>query len=109
LAQARANFIDAELLGSLFPPLTAEEVRAVRCPVLLVGGDRSPAVFGHLTRLLHRLLPCAERIEIARASHLVHEDAPSAYSSAVLQFLGAVDALPEVDGGGRRNDMRPIG
>jgi len=87
LAQARDNFIEQELLGSPFPPLTADQVRAVHCPVLLVGGEHSPTVFRRLTSLLHGLLPCAQRIAIARASHLVHEDQPSAYTSAVLRFL----------------------
>jgi pimeloyl-ACP methyl ester carboxylesterase len=87
LAQARANLIDAELLGSPFPPLTADQVGTVRCPVLLVQGDRSPPVHAHLTNLLGRLLPNAERVRIASASHLVHEDQPSAFASAVLSFL----------------------
>jgi pimeloyl-ACP methyl ester carboxylesterase len=87
LAQARANLIDAELLGSLFPPLTAHQVRTVRRPVLLVKGDRSPPVHSHLTDLLGRLLPDVERVAIASASHLVHEDAPSAFALAALSFL----------------------
>jgi len=87
LEQARANLVDAELLGTPFAPLDADQVRSVRCPVLLVGGDRSPAVFHHLLGSLHRLLPRAERVRIAGASHLVHEDQPAAYASAVLSFL----------------------
>jgi pimeloyl-ACP methyl ester carboxylesterase len=87
LAQARANLIDAELLGSLFPPLTANQVRTVRCPALLVNGARSPRVLLHLTRLLGRLLPNVERVGIAPASHLVHEDEPAAFASAALSFL----------------------
>jgi hypothetical protein len=55
--------------------------------VLLVGGKQSPAVFRHLNGLLQRLLPCAELVAIAGASHLVHEDQPSAYTTAVLRFL----------------------
>jgi pimeloyl-ACP methyl ester carboxylesterase len=87
LAQARANLIDAELLGSLFPPLTANQVRAVRCPVLLLSGDRSPVVLSHLTNVLRRLLPDVKRVDIAGASHLVHEDQPAAFASAVASFL----------------------
>jgi pimeloyl-ACP methyl ester carboxylesterase len=87
LAQARANLIDAELLGSLFPPLTANQVRTVRCPALLVAGDQSPTVLSHLTNVLGRLLPNVERINIPSASHLVHEDAPAAFASAVVSFL----------------------
>ena len=86
LEQARANLIDAELLGSLFPPLTANQVRAVRCPALLIAGDRSPPVLSHLTTLLDHLLPNVERVDISAASHLVHEDEPAAFASAVASF-----------------------
>jgi pimeloyl-ACP methyl ester carboxylesterase len=87
LAQARANLIDAELLGSLFPPLTARQVQTVHCPVLLVKGDRSPPVHSHLTNVLGGLLPNVQCADIASASHLVHEDEPSAFAAAVLSFL----------------------
>ena len=87
LAQARANLIDAELLGSLFPPLTANQVRGVRCPILLVDGDRSPPFHSHLTNLLGGLLPNVERVAIPSASHLVHEDEPAPFASAVASFL----------------------
>jgi pimeloyl-ACP methyl ester carboxylesterase len=87
LAQARANLIAAELLGSLFPRLTSDQIRGVRCPVLLVTGDRSPRVLLRLSSLLGDLLPDVERVEIARASHLMHEDEPSAFASAVVSFL----------------------
>jgi pimeloyl-ACP methyl ester carboxylesterase len=87
LAQARANLIDAELLGSLFPPLTTDQVRGVRCPVLLVEGERSPRVLSHLTSLLGRLLPDVEHVSIPSASHLAHEDEPAAFASAVVSFL----------------------
>jgi pimeloyl-ACP methyl ester carboxylesterase len=87
LAQARANLIDAELLGSLFPPLTTDQVQGVRCPVLLVVGDRSPTVLRHLSRFLEGLLPDVELAKIAGASHLMHEDDPEAFASVVTSFL----------------------
>jgi pimeloyl-ACP methyl ester carboxylesterase len=93
LAQARANLIDAELLGSLFPPLPADQVHAIRCPVLLVTGDRSPAILLHLSSLLERLLPDVELAQIRGASHLMHEDEPAAFASAVASFL-STRALP---------------
>jgi len=95
LAQARANQIDAELLGSLFPPLTGGQLKEVRCPVLLVQGDRSPPFTSHLTNVLGRLLPNVERVCIGPASHLVHEDEPSAFASAVVSFLSSRIGGPE--------------
>ena len=87
LEQARANTMRAELLGSGFAPLDDASVRALRMPVLLVGGGRSPEVFPRLLDRLQELLPHAERVEIAEASHIVHEDSPGAYNAAVATFL----------------------
>jgi pimeloyl-ACP methyl ester carboxylesterase len=89
LEQVHANFIKAELLGSDLAPLSESEVRAVRVPTLLVQGQHSPALFRRLLDRLEELLPDTERVEIPGASHIMHEDNPSAYNVAVLSFLAA--------------------
>jgi non-heme chloroperoxidase len=71
-----------------FPPLADADVRGVDIPVLLVTGDRSPAVFSRLTDRLEELLPIAERIEISDASHIMFEENAPAFNEAVLAFLG---------------------
>jgi len=86
--QVRDNLIREELLSSSFlPPLDAAQVRSIRRPVLLVGGDRSPRVFARLMDHLQALLSRAERIEVPDASHIMHEDNAAAYNQAVLSFL----------------------
>jgi pimeloyl-ACP methyl ester carboxylesterase len=87
LEQVHANSTLAEFLGSGFPPLSEDEVRGVCAPTLLVGGARSPALFRRLLDRLEELLPRCERVEIAGASHIVHEDDPAAFDAAVLAFL----------------------
>ncbi len=87
--QVRANFIDAELLGSGFPLLDDNQVRGIRARALLVGGRQSPALFHRLNDRLEELLPNVERIEIPSASHIAHEDNPEAFNEAVLTFLTA--------------------
>jgi pimeloyl-ACP methyl ester carboxylesterase len=87
LEQVRANFIAAELLGSGFDPVAADEVRGVSQPTLLITGQRSPRLFHRLVDRLEELLPRAERRAIPAASHIVHEDNPPAYRSALLAFL----------------------
>ena len=63
LEQTRANLIKAELLGSGFAPLNADQVRNVETPTLLVTGQRSPGVFHRLTdRLPSGLMPLEHRI-----------------------------------------------
>lgn len=85
--QTLDNFIQAEFLGSGFPPLDPERVRQARTPTLLLSGERSPTVFHRLADGLQRLLPRVERNEIPGASHIMHEDNPSAFNEAVLSFL----------------------
>ena len=76
------------MLGAGFPPLRADEVRSVQVPVLLVAGERSPAVLARTCiDELQRLLPHAERIEIPAASHMMHEENPRAFNEALLAFL----------------------
>lgn len=89
LQVARDNYIPAELTGPGFPRLSADAVRSLDRPVLLLTGQRSPRVFAHLARHLGELLPHAQRAEIPDASHNVHEDAPAAFAEQVLTFLSA--------------------
>jgi len=77
----------AELLGSGFSALRADQVRSVQAPTLLVTGARSVDLFHRLTDRLDALLLHAERVEIPNALHSVHEDNASAYNAAVLGFL----------------------
>ncbi|HJP97003.1 MAG TPA: alpha/beta hydrolase, partial [Rhodanobacteraceae bacterium] len=72
--QMRDNLsaLRAQLLGAGFPPLREAEVRNVRVPVLLVTGERSPAVMQRLSDRLEELLPDVEHVEIPAASHLMH-------------------------------------
>lgn len=85
--QVRANLIEAEFLGSGYPPLDSNRLRGVEAPVLLVSAQASPAVFRHLANRLQELLPHTERTVIPGASHIVHEDNATAYNSVVLSFL----------------------
>jgi len=87
LEQVRVNTIEAEFLGSGFAPLPIEAVRSIRCPVLLVTGQRSPALFHRLTDRLAELMPHARRVEIAGASHMVHEDDAAAFNTALRSHL----------------------
>ncbi len=77
----------AQVLGAGFPPLSDDDVRGVAAPTLLMTGARSPAYLPRLTDRLQQLLPNAERVEIAAASHLMNEENPAAANEAILGFL----------------------
>ena len=87
--QARENLgtLRAQLLGAGFPPLDEGDVRGIDVPTLLMTGQRSPAFLLRLTEHLQRLLPNAERVDIAGASHAMQEENPSAVNEAILGFL----------------------
>jgi len=90
IQQARENVstMRAQVLGAGPPPLSEEEVHDVGVPTLLVTGKQSPPFLLRLTDRLEELLPIVERIEIPDASHLMHEDNPTAVNKAILDFVG---------------------
>jgi len=90
LEQVRANFSKAELLSNTFMvPLNDSDVASIEARTLLVTGEKSPIFLHRLTDRLEELMPNTERIDIPEASHIMHEDNPSAYNQAVLSFLQA--------------------
>jgi len=80
----------AQLLGEGFPPLSDDEVRGVRAPILLLHGERSPALFARLTDRLEELLPNVRRTEVPGASHIMHEDNPGFVNDAIARFVDAL-------------------
>lgn len=94
LDQVRANLIPAEFLGSGFTTLEDARVRRIDKPALLMTGARSPVLFHHLCNRLGELLPDGRHVDIAEASHILHEDNAPAFDQAVMTFLA--------EGGGER-------
>jgi pimeloyl-ACP methyl ester carboxylesterase len=86
-ARQNLNTLRAQVLGAGFPPLSDDDVRGVAAPTLLMTGARSPAYPLRLADRLQQLLPNAERIEIAGASHLMHEENAAAVNQTILGFL----------------------
>lgn len=84
---AGQNFVPAELTGSGFPPLDSNKIRAIKVPVLLLTGEKSPGLFRGLMNGLEELLPNAQRIMVSGASHIVHEDNPAEFNKVVRAFL----------------------
>jgi pimeloyl-ACP methyl ester carboxylesterase len=86
-ARENLNTLRAQVLGAGFPPLSNDDVRGVAAPTLLMTGARSPAYPLRLVDRLQQLLPNAERVEIAGASHLMHEENAAAVNQTILGFL----------------------
>lgn len=70
-----------------FPPFSEDDARRINVPTLLVTGENSAPVLHRITDRLQHLIPHAERVDIRNASHLMYEESPEAFNSAVLEFL----------------------
>jgi len=77
----------AQILGSAFPALDRDAIAKTMIPALLLTGSRSPAVFHKVIGHLDALLPLSRLVRIENASHIVHEDAPDAFDTALGDFL----------------------
>jgi pimeloyl-ACP methyl ester carboxylesterase len=87
MLEENANAEKAQMLGEGFPPVRAEDVRAVRAPALILAGERGPAVLGKTVNgELARLLPNARRAVVPDAAHLMHEENPAAFNAIVASF-----------------------
>lgn len=72
-----------------FPMLDPAHVQALRCPTLLLAGDRTPAIHDVVFRALCAAMPQAEQDRIPNAGHGAARDNPEAFNRRVLRFLGA--------------------
>jgi pimeloyl-ACP methyl ester carboxylesterase len=79
--------MSAESSSGSLDPYTCADAGRIAAPVLLVGGERSPAFFG---KALDKLQPClkrCERVVIPNASHGMARQNPAGFSEAVLAFI----------------------
>ncbi len=65
-----------------------EAVRRIKAPAVLLSGQRTLALNGVIDRQLEGLLPQAERIIVANATHEMWNEYPEECRKAALAFLG---------------------
>jgi pimeloyl-ACP methyl ester carboxylesterase len=70
-----------------FPPFAASDARAIQVPTLLVSGAESPAHIKAVTDRLAKLVPNADRLTIAGATHNMFNSHPSEFNAGVLRFI----------------------
>ena len=68
-------------------PFTCQDAGQIIVPVLLIGAEQSPPVFGKILDVLASCLKRSERVMIPNASHTMNRMNPSAFNKAVLDFL----------------------
>ena len=92
--RANAKTHAAQFLGKGMPAVRAEDIARIRQPVLLLTGERSPALFRRLIDRLAELLPHSERVVIPNASHVMHAQNPAAVNDALLHLLRRNETTP---------------
>jgi pimeloyl-ACP methyl ester carboxylesterase len=69
--------------------VTRDDLRKMRMPVLLVGGERGPPFLAQTMDAAQTYLPSAARVTISNAGHLMNRDNPTEFNQALLAFLSA--------------------
>lgn len=75
---------DASL--SLDPPAVSR-LAEIRCPTLIVGGNRDLLDFQKIADMLQKHIPNAQRVVIPDVGHAVNLEAPKHFNEMVLNFL----------------------
>jgi pimeloyl-ACP methyl ester carboxylesterase len=73
--------------SAYMPPLACQNIGRLKCPTLLVTGERSPAIFFLVTAELERCLEGESQVMVPEAGHGIHADNAAFYNEAVLAFL----------------------
>lgn len=71
-------------------PALLGRVDAVDAPVLLIEGEHTITPAGQMQRM-HARKPGSVYVRVEKAAHLIHDEAPERYRTAVEEFLRALD------------------
>ena len=72
---------------NVFPPVTCDDLKKIKAPVLLLTGDRSPLFFISITDELNRCLSNRERVTLPNSSHGLEFENPAEFNKTVLAFI----------------------
>jgi pimeloyl-ACP methyl ester carboxylesterase len=68
-------------------PVTCAELAALRMPVLLMQGEKTPARLARIVDATHKCLPSAERTTVPNAGHSMHVMNPVGFKKMLVPFL----------------------
>jgi 3-oxoadipate enol-lactonase len=74
------------------PGPTAEQVRALRAPTLLIVGEHDVIAPPAVMKMFQSYIPHARLAEVAGSGHSVYFEKPAEFNRIVLQFFAAVGA-----------------
>lgn len=62
-------------------------ISQLKMPMLLIGGERSPRMFGEILDAINRVHPSATRVTLLNAGHQVSHDNPTVFDRTLAGFL----------------------
>jgi pimeloyl-ACP methyl ester carboxylesterase len=81
--EARVNIT----VGNVMTPVTCDDLKKINCPVLLLGGGKSPSF---LSLIINKMEPCLsnkEKATLPNTSHGLEYESPSEFNKVVLGFI----------------------
>ncbi len=69
------------------PPVSCDDLRKIKTPVLLVTGDKSPLFLTSIIKELDRCLSNKEKATLPNASHGLEYENPAEFNKIVLGFI----------------------
>ena len=65
------------------------DIASFKMPVLLMGGEKSPARFNRIRAAFQKCLPSAASVTIPKAAHQMNQMNPPAFDAALVAFLSS--------------------
>ena len=81
--EARANIT----LQNIMPLTTCNDLKKINCPVLLLGGDKSPSFLPFIINKMETCLTNKEKAVLTNTSHGLEYENPSEFNRIVLDFI----------------------
>jgi pimeloyl-ACP methyl ester carboxylesterase len=69
------------------PPFTRADMEGIQAATLLIGGEKSGRPFPQILDAMERLIAGSQRVTVPDTTHLMSEQNPAVFNSAVLDFL----------------------
>jgi pimeloyl-ACP methyl ester carboxylesterase len=81
--EAKANIT----VENIMPPVTCDDLKKINCPVLLLGGGKSPSFYSLIINKMEPCLSNKEKATLPNTSHGLEYENPSEFNKVVLGFI----------------------
>jgi pimeloyl-ACP methyl ester carboxylesterase len=72
---------------NIMPPITCNDLKRINCPVLLLGGGKSPSFLPFIINKMEPCLSNKEKATLPNTSHGLEYENPSEFNKVVLGFI----------------------